>query len=121
MGLDTVYVETPEGHPHLLWALDRHTHTQKLHTFNHALLQAYNSGNTHMYFNTDTKCTLHIILRCMTHTHDEYVQRALMQAHAQNIHKITHAFTDANKVRHGIKDFRKDKLPWRTAMDYWLV
>lgn len=56
-----------------------------------------------------------------THTHDEYVQRVLMQAHAQNIHKITHAFTYANKVRHGIKDFRKDKLPWRTAMDYWLV
>lgn len=40
MGLDTVYVETPKGHPHLLWALDRHAHSQKPHTLNQTLLQA---------------------------------------------------------------------------------
>lgn len=43
MGLDTLYVETPKGHPLCLWALDwtacarAHTHTPT-HTFNHTLL-----------------------------------------------------------------------------------
>lgn len=49
-------------------------------------------------------------------THNKCVQRAFIHGSTH-----THTFTYANRMRNGIRDFRKDKFPWRIAMDYWLV
>lgn len=97
MGLDTLYVETPEGHPLCLWALDRTARTR-----------------THTHF-----CT-HITVEALKHRHKTDFTCHRMR-HTYSNKNIAEHMQITNQVRNGIKDFKEYTLSWKTAMDYKLV
>lgn len=90
MGLDTLYVETPRGHPLCLWALD----WTALHT--HSLSFSFHAQrHTHMHTHK-TPCTLQYRLHIAVHLHNK--------THIYRHQPIT------TQVWNGINDFKGDLL-----------
>lgn len=73
-------------------------HTQALHIQSHTHFCKHNSRNTYV------------------HQYQHKMNLCEDRSCQHKTYTNTHAFS--NRVRHGIRDFRKDKFPRRTAMDY---
>lgn len=94
--IDSVCGDT-QGTPSLALGSGQ-AYTHKPYTFNHTHFCRHNSRNTYV------------------HQYQHKMNLCEDRSCQHKTYTNTHAFS--NRVRHGIRDFRKDKFPRRTAMDY---